>query len=335
MLNEWLHKTEFAYPYLLGFLLLLPVLVFEYLRNHKKKNAAMMVTTTHFIQKVRSIKTSLLHVPFILRCLAIACLIVAMARPQLVNTQEQIEGEGIDMVLCFDISGSMTEKDFKPNRLEAAKAVAVKFVSQRPGDRIGVVIFSSLSFTLCPVTIDHSTVINQINNIESGYLQEEGTAIGSGIATSVDRLRSSKSKTKIIVLLTDGVDVGGAVPPGIATQMAKEYGIKIYAIGVGSENEIEEVVKSSLGSITQKRKLEYNENLLKQLAVATGGQYFQALNTDALQKIYDSISQLEKSKIKVNSYKQYTDAFFPWLLTAFCLLIAEVTLRYTYFKKFP
>lgn len=178
MLNEWLHKTEFAYPYLLGLLLLLPVLIFEHLRNHKKKNAAMLVTTTHFIQKVRSIKTSLLHVPFILRFLAIACLIVAMARPQLVNTQEQIEGEGIDMVLCFDISGSMTEKDFKPTRLDAAKAVAAKFVSQRPGDRIGVVIFSSLSFTLCPVTIDHNTVISQINNIESGYLQEEGTEIG-------------------------------------------------------------------------------------------------------------------------------------------------------------
>ena len=295
----------------------------------------MLLTTTHFIQQPRTFKNVFFHFPFVLRCLAILCLIVALARPREKFTEQQNTGEGIDIVLCFDISGSMTEKDFLPNRLEAAKSVASQFVEQRPGDRIGIVIFSNLSFTLCPITIDHNAVLNQINNIQSGYLQDEGTAIGSGLATSVDRLRNDKTKTKIVILLTDGVDFGGTISPDIARDMAKVYGIKVYTIGVGSEKEIEVTVDSPFGPVTQKKKLEYNEGLLQMLAQTTGGQYFHATDENALGKVYASINSLEKSKIEVTTYNRYTDKFLPPLIAALVLLVLEVTLRYTVFKKFP
>jgi Ca-activated chloride channel family protein len=335
MLNNWFQHIEFAYPWVLGSLLLIPILVIEYIRRNNKNNASLLVTTTHFISNVTSIKTVMRHSLFVLRCVALICLIVALARPRTKFTEVQTDGEGIDIVLCFDISGSMTEKDFQPDRLGAAKEVASSFVQQRPGDRIGIVIFSDLSFTLCPITTDHNTVLSQINNIASGYLQDEGTAIGSGLATSVDRLRNSQSKTKIIVLLTDGVDFGGAVPPDLAKNMAKQYGIKIYTIGVGSENEVEEVVDSPLGPVTQKKKLEYNEALLKSLAEETGGQYFHATDKNTLQKIYTSINQLEKSRIKVTTYDYYNDKFYVWLITGIILIILETTLRLTVFRKFP
>ncbi len=335
MLTEWLQHIEFKYPWVLGLLLLLPVLVMEYRRNSNRKQASMLVTTTHFISNISNLRTSLRHLPFILRCCSIVLLVITIAFPRIKYTESQTEGEGIDIVLCFDISGSMTETDFAPNRLEAAKAVAASFVEQRPGDRIGVVIFSSVSFTLCPITTDHTTVLNQLNNIESGYLQEEGTAIGSGLATSVDRLRNSASKSKVIILLTDGVDVGGSVPPDIAREMAIQYGIKVYAIGIGSEKEVDEVVTSALGRVTQKRRMEYNGGLLQDLAASTGGQYFQATDKDALQKIYESINRLEKTKISVTAYNRYTNAYLPWLITALILLLIEIVLRLTVFKKFP
>ena len=335
MLNEWLQHIEFTYPWVLGLLFLVPILIFEYARRNKRAQASMLITTTHFIEETKSIKTSLIHLPFVLRCLSLICLIVAMAMPRLKYTEEQTEGEGIDIVICFDISGSMTEQDFQPNRLEAAKSVAEQFVQGRRGDRIGIVIFSSLSFTLCPITTDHNAVLTQIKNIQSGYLQEEGTAIGSGLATSVDRLRSSKSKSKVVILLTDGVDVGGSVPPDLAKAMAQKYGVRIYTIGIGSEKEINEVVESPLGQITEKRKLEFNEGLLKDLASSTGGQYFHATDNDALRKIYDSIDQLEKSKIKVTAYNHYTNEFLPWLVAGIALLLLEIIFRYTIFRKFP
>jgi Ca-activated chloride channel family protein len=335
MLTQWYQNIEFAYPWILGALLLMPVLIYEYIRRNKKLRASMLVTTTHFVKSTPGLRTALRHLPFVLRCLGIICLIIALARPREKFTETRNEGEGIDIVLCFDISGSMTEKDFNPDRLEASKKVASDFVRNRPGDEIGIVIFSNLSFTLCPLTADHNAVLNQIQTIESGYLQDEGTAIGSGLATSVDRLRNSKAKSKIIILLTDGVDFGGTIPPDMALQMAKYYGIKVYTIGVGSEKEVDEVVDSPLGPIVQHKTLQFNEPLLKRLADQTGGQYFHATDNDALQKIYTSINQLEKSKIQVTSYNRYTDKFFPLLAAALFYLLLEVILRYTMFRKFP
>jgi len=335
MLTNWYQHIEFAYPWVLGALLLMPIFIYEYIRRNKRQLASMLVTTTHFVKGTPGFRTGLRHLSFILRCLAIICLIIALARPREKFIETRNEGEGIDIMLCFDISGSMTEKDFTPDRLEASKQVAMSFVSARPGDEIGIVIFSNLSFTLCPLTADHDAVLSQIQNIESGYLQDEGTAIGSGLATSVDRLRNSKTKTKIIILLTDGVDFGGTIPPDMALQMAKYYGIKVYTIGVGSEKEVDEVVDSPLGPVVQHKTLQFNEALLKKLADETGGQYFHATDNNALQKIYASINQLEKSRIQVTSYHRYVDKFFPLLVAALGYLLLEVILRYTLFRKFP
>ena len=255
MLYQWFQDIEFKWSEALSLLLVIPILIFWYYNNNKKRQASMLVTTTHFLSEVKSGKTWLKHLPFVLRCLAIACLIVALARPQHKFSEQQTEGEGIDIVLCFDISGSMTERDFSPNRLEAAKQVAQEFVNGRTGDRIGVVIFSRQSFTLCPVTTDKTAVLTQIANIKSGYLEEEGTAIGSGLATSVDRLKDSKTKSKVIILLTDGVDFGGLIPPDIAKEMAKFYKIKVYTVGIGSEKEVDEPIQTPYGRSFGKKKL--------------------------------------------------------------------------------
>lgn len=335
MLYDWFKTISFAYPYLLGLLVIIPILIFWYRKNNMARQGSMIITTTHFISEVRSNRTWLKHFPFVLRCFAIASLIVALARPQHKFTEQQTQGEGIDIVLCFDISGSMTEKDILPNRLQASKDVALDFVSGRAGDRIGVVIFSRQSFTLCPLTTDINTVMAQISNVKSGYLTEDGTAIGSGLATSVDRLKSSKTKSRIVILLTDGVDFGGTIPPDIAKEMARLYKIKVYTIGVGSEKEIDEQVETPFGKMNTKKKLEFNEDLLKDIAVETGGQYFHATDREALEKIYTSINQLEKSKIEVTSYNRFTEEYLPWLLAAFGLLLLEIVLRYTVFKKFP
>lgn len=335
MLYNWFRDISFAQPLVLGLLIIIPFLVFWYRKNNTRRQGSMLVTTTHFIKEVRSYRTWLKHFPFVLRCLALACLIVALARPQHKYTEQQTEGEGIDIVLCFDISGSMTEKDFPPNRLEASKEVALDFVNGRAGDRIGVVIFSRQSFTLCPLTTDKNTVLAQISRIQSGYLTEDGTAIGSGLATSVDRLKSLKSKSKVIILLTDGVDFGGTIPPDIAKEMAKLYKVKVYTIGVGSEKEIDEQVETPFGRVNNKKRLEFNEPLLKEIADETGGQYFHATDREALAKIYTSINQLEKSKIEITSYNRYTEEYLPWVLVALGLLFIELVLRYTVFRKFP
>ena len=335
MLYDWYQHITFAWPEALGLLLILPILIFWYYTNGNKRRASMLVTTTHFISNVRSLKTLAQHLPFLLRCMALIFIIVAMARPQHKFAEQQTEGEGIDIVLCFDISGSMTAKDFSPNRLEASKKVAKTFVDERIGDRIGVVIFSRQSFTLCPITTDKNTVLSQIDNIKSGYLEEDGTAIGSGLATSVDRLKDSKTKSRIIILLTDGVDYGGLIPPDIAKEMAKLYKIKVYTIGVGTEKEVDEQVSTPLGNVTNKKKLEFNEPLLKDIATQTGGQYYHATDQETLKKIYANINQLEKSKIKITTYDRFTEEFLPILIVGLLFLLIETILRYTVFRKFP
>lgn len=335
MLYKWFTHITFAYPWVLPLLLVVLYMVFWYVKKNQKQTASFTVTTTHFLQRKTSWKVSMRHLPFVLRSIALAALIIALARPQHKFTEQQTDGDGIDIVMCFDISGSMTEQDFQPNRLEASKEVASEFVRNRPGDRIGVTIFSGQSFTMCPITTDHNTVLAQIYNIQSGYLQEEGTAIGSGIATSVDRLRSSKAKSKVIILLTDGVDFGGRIPPDIAKDMAKTYGIKIYTIGVGSDKEMDVKVQTEFGATTQKKKLEFNEGLLKTIAEETGGQYFHATDKNALNNVYQSINQLEKTKVQITSYSRFTDEYFWFLVVGLGLMIIELLLRLTVLKKFP
>lgn len=333
MLTKWISDIEFAYPLALVALLIIPVIIWDYVRTNNRVQASMMITTTQFLNKsnMKSLRTNLRHLPFGLRCLSLLLIMIALARPQKKYSAQKLEGEGIDIVLCFDISGSMTARDLLPNRLEAAKEVAVNFVNNRPGDRIGITIFSNQSFTLCPLTLDHNTVLNQIQNIQSGYLQDEGTAIGSGLATSVDRLRAAGSKSKVVVLLTDGVDFGGVIPPDIAKEMAKLYKIKVYTIGVGSENTVEEVVNG----VTEKNKLEYNEGLLKELADFTGGQYFHANDKTALKKVYEGINLMEKSRVEVVTFNKFTDNYRGVLIAGLLILVIELVVRYAILRKFP
>lgn len=335
MIINWLNHTDFAYPWILPLLILLPILVFEYYRRRRRSSAHLSITTTKFIRKTASLKTRLVHVPFWLRLLAIGCLIIALARPRNQFTESETKGKGIDIVLCFDISGSMTERDFVPNRLEAAKTVAEDFVRSRKGDRIGITIFSNISFTLAPVTTDYNMVLRQIEKINSGYLEEEGTAIGSGLATSIDRLQYSKAKSKVIILLTDGMDFGGKISPDIATSMAKTFGIRIYTIGIGSNREMDVTVSTPYGPEKQKRQLEFNPELLKNIAKQTGGQYFQAEDNQALAKVYQSIGELEKSDVKVLSYHRYEEKFLPFVLAALILIFIEMILRLAVLRKFP
>ncbi len=335
MLYQWWQHISFAYPWLLPLLLVVPYLVYWYVQSHQKNTASFQVTTTHFLHKQSSVKTRLIHLPFMLRCVTCTMLIIALARPQHQYKEQQTEGEGIDIVLCFDVSGSMTEQDFAPNRLEAAKEVATTFVGNRPGDRIGVVIFTSQSFTLCPITTDHQTVLTQIANISNGYLPEDGTAIGSGLATSVDRLKNSTAKSKVVILLTDGVDFGGVIPPDIAKKLAKTFGIKVYCVGIGSNKEMEVPVQSAYGTTTQRRKMSFNENLLKNISEETGGQYFQAADKQALEQIYASINLLEKNKVSITTYQRFTDEYLPFLIIGLCCLLVEFLLRLTWLRKFP
>jgi len=328
-------NISFAYPWALALLVLIPFILYWYYTRQRQLSAPVKVTTTHFLQYTSNWRTRLRHLPLWLRCLGLAFLIIALARPRESYTENEIDGEGIDIVMCFDISGSMMEEDMLPNRLEASKQVATNFLEHRPGDRIGVVIFSNNSFTLCPITTDHNTVRSQIASIENGYLVEQGTAIGSGLATSVDRLRKSQSKSKVIILLTDGAEHGGAIPPAMAKEMAKLYGIKVYTIGIGSEKEIEVPVETLMGTVMQKKKLEYDEALLKSIATETGGQYFQAITKENLQQIYDSIDKLEKTRVTVKTFDRYTEKYQLPLLVGLCLVVLELVLRLTVFKRFP
>lgn len=326
---DWFENIDFAYPWALALLILLPIIGMEYFRRQKKLRANMLVSTTYFMAKTKSLKTQLKILPFILRLLALACLIVALARPRYQFTQTEYNGKGIDIVLCFDVSGSMTLTDFQPSRIEAAKEVAAQFVRQREGDRIGIVVFSSISFTLCPITTDYNMALNAIQNIHSGYLEEIGTAIGSGLATSVDRLQYSNAKSKVIILLTDGASNTGQIPPEIATQMAKTFGIKVYTIAIGT-NHMNNDLPDSTAS-----QLDYNPELLRTIAQQTGGQFFQAQDKETLQQIYSSINQLEKSDIKITAYNRYEEKYLAWLLAALVLVFAEVALKLTVLKKFP
>jgi Ca-activated chloride channel family protein len=335
LLVEYFKNISFGQPWMLLLFVLLPVLAWWYFAKQSRRQASVLISTVDKVKNLRSWKTSLRHLPVICRLLCIACIIVALARPQTRNDEELVSGEGVDIVLAIDVSGSMLAQDFTPNRMEAAKEVAANFVANRPTDRIGIVIFSGESFTLCPLTTDQQVLRNQIYNIQSGLL-EDGTAIGSGLATSVDRLRSSKSKSKVIILLTDGENNGGQIPPLTAKELAKATGVKVYTIGVGTEGFAETPMQTQTGAVVmQKEKVNIDEKLLTQIATETGGRYFRAKDNESLRNIYTEIDKLEKSKIEVTALKRYTEKFFPFAIAALALLLTEMVLRFTLFKKFP
>lgn len=293
-----------------------------------------MVSSVRAFRGMRSWKNFVRPLPFIFRILAVSCLIIALARPQHRYDEQLVTGEGIDIVLCLDISGSMLAQDFTPNRMEAAKNVASNFIDNRPTDRIGLVIFSGESFTMSPLTTDRNLLKTQLFNVQSGLL-EDGTAIGSGLATGVDRLRNSPSKSKVIILLTDGENNGGLIDPNTAKEIAKQVGVRVYTVGMGTEGYAPVPVQTPGGVVMQREKVNIDEKLLTQIATETGGRYYRAKDNESLKNIYSEIDQLEKSKIEVTALRRYTEQFFPFALAAAALLLLELLLRWTVLRKFP
>jgi len=334
MVFDYFNDISFGQPWLLLLFLIIPFLIYWKFTKGKKQVAAIEISSTKGLYNARSWKNTIQHFPFIFRVLALSCIIIALARPQTRFDETQTEGEGIDIILCIDVSGSMTAQDFQPNRMEAAKKVAEDFVDHRPSDRIGVVIFAGESFTQCPLTTDHYVLKSQIAQIRNGLL-EDGTAIGSGLATSVDRLRSSKAKSKIIILLTDGINNGGLIDPNTAKEIAKTFHIKVYTIGVGSEGYAPTPVSTPMGIVMQNEKVSIDEKLLQNIAQETGGKYFRATDNSSLEHIYNEIDKMEKSKVEITTFHHYSEKFYPFIFAAMGLLLIELILRYTVFKKFP
>jgi Ca-activated chloride channel family protein len=333
VLFDYFNDITFGQRWFFALFALLPVLIAWYAVKNNKQQGAIIISDAS-AKGLSSWKNTFRHLPFVLRLLALSAIVIALARPQTKYALQQAEGEGIDMVLCIDVSGSMTAQDFQPNRLEAAKAVAADFVNRRGSDRIGVVIFAGESFTQCPITTDHAVLLTALENIHNGLL-EDGTAIGSGLGTSVDRLRTSKSKSKVIILLTDGENNGGLIDPKTAKEIAKTFGVKVYTIGVGTDGYAPQPVNTPLGVQMQSQKVTIDEKLLREIANETGGKYFRARDNDGLSRIYTEIDKLEKSKVEISSITRYTEKFFPFVMAALALLLLEVLLRFTVFKKFP
>lgn len=331
-LMDWKHLS-FAQPYFFGLLILVPLMVWWQMRHQKNQQPSWRVTDLSGISNIKpGWRVRWRPALFVLRIMGFIALVIALARPQSSNVTESVDSDGIDIVLALDVSGSMMAEDLKPNRIEAAKQVATDFVDKRVNDRIGLVVFSGESFTQCPITIDHNVVKEQISQVKSGMLAD-GTAIGMGLATSVDRLRNSVAKSKIIILLTDGVNNTGLIDPNTALEIAKTYKLRVYCIGVGTKGEAPYPVPTPNGIQKQMMPVEIDEALLKNIATQTGGKYFRATNNATLTSIYKEIDQLEKSKVEISSYKHFADLFFPFAMIALICIALEMFLRYTVFRS--
>lgn len=334
-MTEFINNIKFANPELFYLLGLIPLFIIWYIFRNKKQDPDLKFSFAGTLKYFKpTIKQRLRHLNFILRLLAFGFIIVAIARPQSSSTKETIKTEGIDIVLALDVSTSMLAEDFKPNRLEAAKETAIEFIGKRQNDRIGLVVFAGESFTQCPVTIDHDILINLMSDIKSGMI-EDGTAIGMGLATSVTRLQNSKAKSKIVILLTDGKNNRGFVAPLTAAEIAEEFDIKVYTIGVGTKGKAPYPVQTPFGTRYQNIDVDIDEDLLTDLAEATNGKYFRATDNKGLSEIYSEIDQLEKTEIDVSSFTRYSEEFEPFLIAALMLISLELLLRYTVFRTYP
>lgn len=327
------YHIQLANPELLWLLLLLPLFAWYFFSKKRKQKVSLNISTLEGLQKIPvSWKVKARGLMSILEGIAFVCIIIALSRPQKTNTTQSIDSKGINLVIALDISGSMLSEDFTPNRIEAAKKIAIQFVKDRPADRIGLVVFAGESYTQCPLTIDHNVLIDQIRKVESGML-EDGTAIGMGLGTAVDRLRHADGKSKVIILMTDGVNNTGKIDPETALELAKAYQIRVYTIGIGTHGKALYPVPTPFGVQKQMLPVQIDEALLKQIANQTGGQYFRATDNKKLKDIYDQIDQLEKTKIKVNAFKEYKDLFFPFVFVALGALFFSLLLRFTLFRS--
>lgn len=326
----------FEYPNLLYLeFLLIPVIALYVLRELRGRKPSMTVSSaTPWKGRGGTLRKWARHIPFVLRCIAIAAIIVAIARPRSSQNFEKVDTEGIDIMMTMDVSTSMLARDFKPDRIGAAKDIAIEFISSRPSDRIGIVVFAGESFTQSPLTTDRVTLINLMKEIETGLI-EDGTAIGNGLATAVARLKDSDAKSRVVILLTDGVNNRGEIAPLMAAEIAKTYGIRVYTIGVGAMGTAPYPVMTPWGVELQQMEVEIDEQLLKQIAEQTGGKYFRATDNTKLLEIYGEINKMEKSRTTVDSFPVYSELFMKWALIALAALLLEVLFRFFIIRRLP
>ncbi len=326
---------SFKNPEYLWLLLVLVPMILWYVFRMFRSNASLQISTTEpFHNMPRSHRHYLFHLMFALRCSVVVLLILAIARPQRSNQYQTSTTEGIDIMVTLDVSGTMLAEDLKPNRLEAAKKVATEFISGRPNDNIGLVVFAGESFTQCPLTSDHAAVVNLFNGVEYGLI-DDGTAIGLGLANAVSRIKDSEAKSKVVILLTDGSNNAGDVAPLTAAEMAQAFGIRVYTIGVGTRGEAPYPFQTPYGVRYQNIPVDIDEPMLRDIADMTGGAYFRATDNNKLRAIYEEIDQMEKTKLRVNEYSKKSEEFLPFLLAAFVLFVMEIVLRHTILKRLP
>ena len=330
-----INNISFQYPYLLLLLLLLP-LMFLYQRYYDKRKATPIVYSdiSQFSKARKTFKLRIRKLPDYLRMLAVALLIIAIARPQLSSSTDEKSIEGIDIVLALDVSTSMLAEDFKPNRLESAKKVAKEFIENRKSDNIGIVVFAGEAYTKCPSTIDHKVLLDLLSTTESGQI-DDGTAIGDGLATAINRVKDTKTKSKVIILITDGVNNMGAIDPITAASIAKEYNIRIYTIGIGKNGHAPYPYYTPFGKQYQNVEVKIDEELLKEVATTTGGQYFRSTKNSSLEEIFKEIDKMEKTKIDVSLYKHTKDVGGNFILAVLIILVLEMLLRKTYLRTNP
>jgi len=316
------------------FLLLIPMIAW-YIWKQKKAGASIQFSSDMGFARIpKSWKYYFRHSVFVFVIMSLSMLIVVMARPQSSNSWQNVTTEGIDIVIALDISSSMLAMDFQPNRIEAAKNVAMQFISGRPNDKIGLVIFSGESFTQCPLTTDHATVINLFRNIESGMI-EDGTAIGNGLATAVSRLKESSAISKVIILLTDGVNNRGEIAPVTAAELAKTFGIRVYTVGIGTIGTAPYPIQTPFGVQVRDMKVDIDEPTLQKISETTDGKYFRATNNNKLAEIYKEIDKLEKSKIDVREYSKKEEEYVKYALAGALFLIIGLFLKTTIFRNIP
>ena len=326
----------FEYPGLLWLMVVPALLVLHYIwiELSGRRPHMRVSTSVPWTLKGRSMMSFLRHVPFVLRTLALVLIVVAIARPRSSQDMERVDTEGIDIILAMDVSTSMLARDFTPDRINASKDIAIEFISQRPSDRMGIVVFAGESFTQCPLTTDRATLINMMKEVQTDLI-EDGTAIGNGLATAVARMKDSDAKSRVVILLTDGVNNRGEISPQMAAEIAKTYGIRVYTIGVGANGMAPYPVMTPWGVEVQNVKVEIDEDLLSDIAEATGGRYFRATDNTKLAEIYSEINKMEKARTTVDSFPVYKELFGKYALLALLALLLELVFNWFVIRRLP
>ena len=326
---------EFLHPeYLYLLLLLIPLIVWYVMRLSKTQASFKLASALAFKEVKSDFRVYMRHLPFALRLISMALIIIVLARPQSVSSWEETETQGIDIVMALDVSGSMLSQDLQPDRLQAAKKVAAEFITDRKNDNIGLVIFAGESFTQCPLTTDHKVLLNLLNEINFGMI-EDGTAIGLGLANSVNRLKDSSSDSRVVILLTDGTNNSGQIAPLTAADLARSYGIRVYTVGVGTKGMAPTPVNTPYGIRMQNMPVDIDEKTLTEIAAMTGGQYFRAQDTEGLRQVYEEIDEMERYLINVQNVTRRQELFLPFALFAMGLILLELLLRRTWLRNIP